>query len=251
MKTIKKTIVLAFLFCLTLNASQAYQKMYRVHQDNVLPSKMMDYEKIAKEFNAACVEHNFPGKWLATTMDDFRYLYVSPIENFADLDQRPFADMAKAMGKDFGAMFDKFDQCYNSHYDYVIVLMEELSYMPDGMSQAQEGQDYRDFYFIHYLPKDSQKMKEGMKAVKEMFASKGSKNHYRVYHTGFGTTDNYYLVAMSSKDAIDSATKTEENKKVLGPDRYETFMKVMNYATKMEEVTGEIRRDLSYSPKTQ
>lgn len=251
MKTIKKTIVLAFLCCLTVNVSQAFQKFYRVHQDNVLPSKLMEYEKIAKEFNEACVKHNFPGAWLCATMDDMRYLYVSPVEKFADLDDRPFAEMAKAMGKDFGDMFDRFDQCYNSHYDYIIVMNEELSYMPDGISQTQEGQDYRDYYFIHYLPKDHAKIKEGMKAVKEMFATKGSKSYYRIYHTGFGTTDNYYMVAMSSKDAIESATKEEENKKVLGPDRWETFMKVMNYATKVEEVTGEIRRDLSYSPKTQ
>ncbi|RED49323.1 hypothetical protein [Seonamhaeicola aphaedonensis] len=248
MKTIKKTIFSAIILCLVINLSSA-QQMYWVHQDNVKPSTFMEYEKIAKEFNAACVEYNFQGKWLTTTMDDFRYLYVSPIENFATLDERPFADMAKAMGEDFGKLFERFDQCYDSHFDYIIVLSNELSYMPDGITQTQEGQDYRDFYFIHYLPKDHQKIKEGMQAVKEMYTSKGSKNHYRVYHSGFGAAENYYMVAMSSKDAIDSATKSEENKKLLGPERYDTFMKVMNYATKVEEVTGEIRRDLSYSPK--
>jgi hypothetical protein len=247
MKTIK-TIFLALIACMVVNLSAA-QKMYLVHQDDVKPSKMMEYEKIAKEFHEACITHNLQTSWLTTTMDDMRYLYVTPMENFAEMDKRPFADMAKAMGDKFSDMFNRFDQCYDSHHDYVIVLNEELSYMPGGISQTQEGQDYRDFYFIHYLPKDGKKIKEGMKAVKDMFAAKGSKSYYRIYHSGFGTQGNYYLVAMSSKDAIDSATKQKANEEVLGPDRYETFMKVMNYATKMEEVTGEIRRDLSYSPK--
>lgn len=248
MKTIKTTLLLAFFLCFTCNALQA-QKMYQVHQDNVKPSMMMEYEKISKDFKAACVEHNLQAQWLTVTMDDFRYLFVTPIENFAELDKEPFADMAKAMGDKFGDLFERFNKCYDSHGDYIILLDEELSYMPEGISQTQEGQDYRDYYFIHYTPQNGKKIKEGMKAVKDMFATKGSKNYYRIYKTGFGSPSSYYLVASSSKDAIDSATKQKANQDVLGPDRYETFNKVMNYASKMEEVTGKIRRDLSYSPK--
>ncbi|MEC3908185.1 hypothetical protein VOI54_14230 [Tamlana sp. 2201CG12-4] len=209
----------------------------------------MEYEKVAKDFHQACVDHNVQAQWLAATMDNMSYLYVTPIENFADLDKRPFADMAKAMGDKFGEMFDRFDKCYDSHGTYVIILDEELTYMPDGFSQTQEGMDYRDYYFIHYVPKNGKKLREGMKAVKEMFAAKGSKSYYRIYRTGFGSMNNYYMVAMSSKDAIDSATKQKANEELLGPERYETFNKVLKYASKMEEVTGEIRRDLSYSPK--
>lgn len=247
MKTIKNTFLVALFLCFACNLSQA-QKMYWVHQDNVRASSIMAYEKVAKEFKAACVEHNFQGQWLATTMDDGRYLFVSPIENFAELDKPLFADMANAMGEKFGAMFDNFDKCYDSHSDYIIILDEELSYMPDGISQTQEGQDYRDFYFIYYAPQNSKKLKEGIKAVKDMYAEKGSKNYYRIYKSGFGCPQNYYMVAMSSKDAIESATKGETNKAVLGPDRYETFSKVMNNALKTEDVTGEIRSDLSYAP---
>jgi len=87
-----------------------------------------------------------------------------------------------------------------------------------------------------------------MKAVKEMFASKGSKSHYRVYRSGYGTMESYYMVAISSKDEIDSATSSKANDELLGPDRYETFNKVMNYVSKFEEYTGTVRPDLGYSP---
>ena len=53
MKTIKKillSILALFLTISFLNAQQAFQ----IHQDNVKPSKAMEYEKIAKEFNEAC-----------------------------------------------------------------------------------------------------------------------------------------------------------------------------------------------------
>ncbi|WP_223552000.1 hypothetical protein [Aestuariivivens sp. NBU2969] len=248
MRTIKITLAIACYMCLTILTAHA-QKFYRVHQDNVKPSMMLEYEKVAKEFNEACKAHNVQTQWLATTMDDFRYLYVSPIENFAALDERPMADIAKAMGDDFGKLFERFDQCYDSHGTYIIVLDEELTYMPEGIKQTQEGLDYRDYYFIHFTPENAKNLKEAMKGVKEMFAAKGSKNYYRIYRTGFGQMDSYYMVAMSSKDAIDSAQKSKANQELLGPDRVEVFGKVLKYASKMEEVTGEIRRDLSYMPK--
>ncbi|WP_242087317.1 hypothetical protein [Aestuariivivens sediminis] len=248
MKTLRNTCILVFAICFAGYIAMA-QKFYRVHQDNVRPSMMLEYEKVAKEFNEACKMHNVQTQWLTTTMDGFKYLYVSPLENFAQMDERPFADMAKAMGDDFGKLFDRFDKCYDSHGDYIIVLDEELTYMPEGISQTQEGQDYRNYYFIHYTPENSKNLKEAMKGVKDMFASKGSKNYYRIYRTAFGAMDNYYLVAMSSKDDIDSAQKSKANQELLGPERFEVFNQVLNNASKMYEVTGEIRRDLSYAPK--
>ena len=248
MKTAKTTLMLVLLLCLTCTISQA-QKMFSVHQDNVKPSMVMEYEKIAKEFNAASVEHNAQAEWFTAVSNDFKYFYISPIENFADLDKRPFADMAKAMGDKFGDMFNRFDKCYDSHGNYIVVHDEELSYMPDGAKEAQEGQNYRKWFFMYYPPKNAKKVREGMKAVKELFTNKGSKSYYRIYRNGFGAMENYYMVSVSAKDEVDGATQAKANEEVLGPDRWETFNKVINYISRMEEYSGEMRPDLSYSPK--
>ncbi len=247
MKTIKSILLLLILCAFSVQLSA--QKMYLVHEDRVKPSKMMDYEKTAKAFHEACLEHQPDGSWLAVSMDDFRYLYVTPMENFAELDENPMADMAKAMGDEFGKLFEGFNGCYDSHGDYIIRLDESLTYMPDGISQTQEGLNYRNFYFIHFTPDNEKALREGMKAVKEMFASKGSKNYYRIYRSGFGVMDSYYMVAMSSEDEVDAANKNKTNKELLGPERYETFQKVFGNASEMYEVTGNIRTDLSYKKK--
>ena len=248
MKTIKNTILLTFILCLTLYTTQA-QKLYQVHHDNVNPSMLGEYERVARNFHEACVSHNLQAEWLTVMMDNFTYLYVTPIENFAELDKRPMADMAKAMGDDFGKMFQDFDKCYDSHGTYMIMLDENLTYMPEGIDQSTDGQDYRNFYYIYFTPQNEKALRDALKEVKQMFSDKGSKNYYRIYRTGFGVMDSYYMVAMSSKDAIDAAQKNKANEDLLGPERYETFNKVLAAASKMEEVTGQIRRDLSYSPK--
>ena len=248
MKRIKSTFLLLLIFCLAFKISQA-QKMYQIHQDNVKPSMFMHYEKIAKEFNEACKMHNPQTTWVTANTNDMKYMYISPLENMADLDKRPFADMAKAMGDKWAKMFEEFDKCYDSHRTYVIHLVENLSYMPEGITMTQEGENYRDWFYIYFTPQNAAKVREGMKAVKDLYTTKKSKAYYRIYRNGFGTSEDYYLVAASSKDEIDSAAKSKANKEVLGPDRWDTFAKVMDYATRVEEYSGEMRPDLSYSPK--
>ncbi|AUP77212.1 hypothetical protein [Flavivirga eckloniae] len=248
MKTIKTAIILTIVLFLTCHVSQA-QKMFSVHQDNVKPSKFIEYEKIAKEFVTATTEHNVQDEWFAAMSNDFKYFYITPIENFAELDKKPFADMAKTMGDKFLDMFTRLNKCLDSHGTYIVLSDDDLSYMPDGASEAIKGENYRKWFYMYYTPENAKKVKEGMKAVKELFKSKGSTNYYRVYKNGYGSLENYYLVSVSAKDEIDGATQAKANQEVLGPDRMETFSKVLNHISRMEEYSGEMRPDLSYSAK--
>ncbi|MFD0988603.1 hypothetical protein ACFQ1R_00720 [Mariniflexile jejuense] len=248
MKTLKTSLVIALLFCFTTNSILA-QMAYQIHQDNVKPSMVMQYEKVAKDFTEACKQHKPQTSWVTARTNDLKYLYITPIKNMADLDKTPFSDMAKTMGDTWSKFFEDFDKCYDSHSSYIIHLVEDLTYMPEGVTITQDGQNYRNWYYIYFTPQNAAKVREGMKAIKELYKTKGSKEYYRIYRNGFGTTENFYLVAVSSKDEIDSATRSKKNEDVLGPDRWETFSKVMNYATRFEEYAGEMRPDLSYSPK--
>ncbi|MDO7173599.1 hypothetical protein [Mariniflexile sp. AS56] len=248
MKTIKSSLLLVLLLCMSVSFSNAQQK-YLIHQDNVKPSKLMAYEKIAKEFNEACVTHNVQTSWATATTNDLKYIYITPIDNFADIDKRPFTDMAKKMGDKFSEMFKKFDSCYDTHNDYIITLVEDLTYMPNGITTTQEGQNYRKWFYIYFTPQNAEKVREGMKAVKDLYISKKSKEDYRIYRSGFGCPENFYLVTVSAKDEIDGATKSKANEAILGPDRWETFNKVLSYASRFEEYSGEMRPDLAYSPK--
>ena len=171
------------------------------------------------------------------------------MENFAELDKDVFADMAKAMGDEWGNIFKNFNTCYDKHGDYVLVLDENLTYMPEGVTQTPEGENYRKFYFLYYKPENQGKLREAMKNVKDLFASKGSKEYYRVYRSGFGVTDSYYMVAVSSKDEADSAIRGKANDELLGEGADEVFGNLMNTASRFEEISAWMRPDLFYSPK--
>ena len=247
MKTLKTTLLLALIACFTINFSQAQQR-YQVHQDNVRPSSIAEYEKIAKEFVEACQKHNPQTSWVTASTSDLRYLYITPMENFAELDDNVFSDMATAMGDDFGNMFSRFDKCYDSHSDYIVTLSESLTYMPEGASQAQEGENHRKWYYIYYTPENGKEVYDAMKGIKDMFAEKGSKEYYRVYRSGFGSSENYLVVSISSKDEVDAATRSKANNELLGESAGEIFGKLMGSIERMEEYSGNMRPDLAYKP---
>lgn len=247
MKTLKKTFFLALTLCLSLNFIYAQQAFF-INQDNVKPSKAAEYEKAVKAFNEASAKHNVKSNWMAAMRNDFTYYYIVPIENMADLDKKPFADMKEAMGDEWKTMFANLDKCLSSYGSFIMYSVDELSYKaPEGTDTSD--QNYRKWFLMYYAPKNAKKVKEGMKAVKEMFEAKGSKEYYNVYQSGLGNMESHYLVSVPSKDEVDGAQLAKENQEVLGPDRYETFNKVIKYLTRMEEFSGFMRPDLSYSPK--
>ncbi|WP_420602207.1 hypothetical protein [Flagellimonas sp.] len=242
------------LITLTLTCSVFAQEKttqaFWVHEDQVKPSMLMEYEKAAKELVDNCKKHDIKTLgWLASQTDDFRYLFVSPISSMADISYDGFKPLREKMGADaFDKMFSDMDKCYSSHGDYVLILDHDLSYMPDGMTQTPEGQDYRRFFFLHTTPGDLNDLTAAIKDVKKMYEEKGSKSHYRIYRSGFGNVGNYFMVAVASKDGISYETQGAANDKLLGPEAQEVFGKAMKYVTKMEEVSGRIRPDLTYSP---
>lgn len=231
--------------------SQEAPKMFWVHEDQVKPSMAMEYEKITKELVENCKKHNIQTLgWITTATNDFRYMFVSPINSMADITYDGFKPLQEAMGDEaFGKMFSDMDKCYTSHGDYILHLNEELTYMPEGFTQTPDGQDYRKFYYVRTTPEHNGKLKEKMKAIKQFYADKGAKVHYRVYQSGFGTMGNYYLVAIAAKDAVSYETMGDENDAILGEERHEMFGNMMQYVTSIDEVTGMMRPDLAYSPQ--
>ncbi|WP_353780033.1 hypothetical protein [Winogradskyella sp. 3972H.M.0a.05] len=252
MKTTKMRMLLLLACILMTNLGFAQDKepptMFVVHTDYVNFNKMMQYEEAAKALKENCEKHDIQDvDWLTVSIEDGRYVYVSAIENMAELDNNPMASLFEKMGQEeAGALFNKMDECYDSHGNTIVHYMPELSYNPEGYST--EGKNYREYHFLYYSPKDSKAMNEGMKAVKDMFAAKGVKNGYNVYHSGFGEKDSYYMVSIAGKDDIAVAQGGKENDEILGDERQATFYKVISLTTKYDQVNGRLRPDLSYTP---
>ncbi|MDX1314916.1 MAG: hypothetical protein R3356_05390 [Eudoraea sp.] len=247
-----KTLFLSLLFMVPvlLLAQDNSPMAYWVHEDVVKPGMASEYEEVSKELISNMKTHNIQGNgWIVTNTADGRYLYVGGIESMADLGKTPFPELAEKMGADkMGALFARMDKCYDTEHDYVIYLDEELSYMPGGITQTPEGQNYRRFHYLHYTPSNRAVVREKMKAIKDIFVAKGSKVDYRVYRSGFGNRGEFYMVAIAAKDPVDYAQSGMENQKLLGEEGQKAMGGLWENLLNYEEFAAQMRPDMAYSP---
>jgi Fe-S cluster assembly scaffold protein SufB len=221
-----------------------------VHEDVVKPSKVVDYESICKELTDNMKKHNIQEiSTIVTNTEDDRYLWVSPIANMAAIDKPIFTTLREKMGKEtFSNMFNRMDECYDVEQDYVIHLDKSLSYMPEGITQTPEGEDYRKFFYFHITPSNRAMVKKTMEAITNLFSSKGSKFYYRVYKSGFGTRGEFYMVAAAAKNPTDYSEKVAANNELLGDEWPKLYGELRSHLLKYEVFSGRMRPDMAYSP---
>lgn len=253
MRTQKFNYLLALLLTLPMCLLQAQDnknQAFYVHEDQVRPSMMEEYETVSKDFAEACKTHKLADvNWNIATTTTGRYLSISPIDNMAALDNNVFTPLREKMGDEaFGNIFKRFNKCYDVHRDYIVYLNEELTYMPEGISLTQEGQNFRKWHRLYVTPENIQNLKGKLKELKALFEKKGSKEYYRIYHSGFGTESDYYVAVLSAKDAEDYARKSKENEALLGQEGEKLFGEMFKYVLRYEVEEGEMRPDLAYSP---
>ncbi len=250
LKTKLVTALLTLLMSVSLLAQEKKTKAYWVHEDVVKPSMVASYEKVCKDLTSNLKKHSIQGvSMIVTNTVDHRYLWVSPIESMADINYTAFSTLSEKMGASaMGALFDEMDKSYDKEHDYVIHLDEELSYMPGGITQTPDGQDYRKFHYFHYTPANEDQVREKAMAIKKIFENKGSKVHYRTYKSGFGNRGAFYMVAIAAKDAMDYASKIAENNQLLGEEWAKIYGDFQASLLEYEMIEGQMRPDMAYSP---
>ena len=235
------------LFAQSSNANQAFW----VHEDQVKPSMIKEYEAVTKDFIAQCKKHDLKDSdWSTASIDDGTYLSISPINNMADFDKNTMAPLAEKMGEEeFTKIFSRFNKCYDSHRDYVVHLISDMSYMPGGLTTNTLGEDYRKWHFFHVTPENVANLRTKMQEIKSLYEKKDAKQHFRVYRNGFGNPGDYYLVVISAKDAQSYAKTSEETDILLGEEGEKLFDEMLKYVHKYESKTGRMRPDLAYVSK--
>ncbi|HPG11248.1 MAG TPA: hypothetical protein PLU37_06940 [Chitinophagaceae bacterium] len=225
--------------------------LFGVHEDVVYPAKFQDYEKVINELVENVNKYKVKElKWITTNTNDFRYLYVYPVANMAEMDNDNFKILADKMGADkLGDLFERMDKCYAEHFNYMLMLDKKLTYMPGGITQTPAGQNYRRFYYVYFTPSEAGKLEESLMAVKDLYTKKGSKQEYRVYRSGFGAPGDFYMIAVADKDGLSYETNDAANNKLIGNDAEGIFLEMMKHVRKFQEVTGRMRPDLEPSVK--
>ena len=253
MKLLKLSLIISlFLTAPFFMQSQGDNNVqaFLIHEDRVKPGMTEQYEQVSKDLVAACKEYNIQDtQWLTLALNDNSYVYITPMKNFAEIDKNAFATLNEKMGADkVGELFDRFNPMYDEHGDYVLYLHKDLSYMPGGVSQTVEGQNYRTLYYNYVTPENEKNFEGAMKNLKKTFEKHNSKLNYRIYKTGFGVMGTYYMVAIAGVNELESVKLGDENWTLMKDDFGPLLKELSKYTWKTDEKRGWMRDDLGYMP---
>ncbi len=241
-----------FFLALSMYAQEGNNQSFWIHEDQVKPAMMSEYMETSRNLVDACKKNNVKNiQWSVASMDDGTFLAITPIKDLADIQNMNFNDLREKVGDEtFTKMFENFNKCYDNHGDYVTTLLPSLSYMPDGLSTTTPGKEYRVWHRMDVTPANMQKVQSKMKELKDLFASKNSKMHYRIYRSGFGNVGDYFVAVVSAKDAMDYDRMSAENDQLMGEEGQKLFDEMFDYVDAYSVKRGSMRPDLSYQPST-
>ncbi len=247
---------LAICFCLGVGVAHAQDapksQLLAIHEDNVYPSKVEEYENAAKSLADAIKANKAPISYTAAFVDDYTYLYFTPVDDYGAIDKMngDWSQLQEKMGKGpFDGLMKSFDGCYPTHRNYMVRLRPDLSYNPTFGAQVSDGLNFRhwDYYYIHTG------MEDEAEAIAKEWVALNEKikwpEGYRLYVNAYGAEGPLFIVTSSAKSASDFYTRNEEWMKKTGEAGQELMKRTMKVVRKFESKDGMIRPDLSSSPK--
>ncbi len=255
MKTNKISGLFLFLLLMSLMGIQAQEEqdmqMFLVHEDKTKPAMVKKHETIDKELIGAMKKNEIGDfSWITLVTEDSRYLYISPIENMAALDKDPFSSLSQKIGqRETNRIFDKYQDTYDEHGDYILILDKKLSYQPGGINTTPVGKNYRHITVYHFTPENAGKAEELAKKFLDLYTKNKSTLDYRVYRSGFGLMGSSFWVATAAESPEDFERRREDNRELLGQEGESLFNQLSQTVSRIEIIRGYIRPDLGYQPK--
>lgn len=250
MKTIKNFVaicLIAVVMPFNAFAQGDNDQMFAVYTYEIMPEKVKAEEAFVKEMKATLKKHGVEGPtWSTAVTNTNTFMYIMPLENMADLDNNPWQELSEKMGeKEWKKLIDKADGHESSSSSSVLVLDAELSYMPDGLDPTTEGKDFRAWNMFHIKPGKYDEAKDLAKKIKEVYASKNSKFHYRIYHNRFGGDGNTLVVVSSHKNMGDYYQSASTARALVEKDTESLYDEFLTCVAKQDRMYGNMRPDLS------
>lgn len=242
------------LSALTILAQAEEQKgqLWFVDQYVVKPSMVGEFEAGVKEWIAQCTRHNYPYRWNAQSSEDFLYLFFTPVDNFADIDNMDKADaeLAKKIGEEqMQALMKRFEGTYDYYRHYMARSLPELSYTPESPRLKPEEGTFvnTDFYYIQ--PGKEKEFEEVNKEWVALVESKNISDGYSLAVRVMGNELPVYIGNSSGKNAADLFSQGEKNWELMKDEGEALWEKTMALCRKFESRNSWRRPDLSYIPK--
>lgn len=252
----KKSILTLLGLCLilvafqstTVNAQADEDILMMVSIDKVEMSKIAEYEKAVKNFNAKHQEAKVKSVgWWGNSQENATYVYAVPIDDMASLDNAYWAESAKKLGDaTLKNLFKDMNQYVESTQLLIYNMEAELSYM--NPNTPYNGSDYRETTYYQFKAGSAEEVEELAKGYKKLYTDNALSGSFQVYRNLFGNQDEWVVLDFA-KSAKEMAENNAANNKKLGTKGQELQKKMLSLLVSTNVVTGRFRPDLTYFPE--
>ncbi len=242
------------LCALTTLAQTEEQKdqLLFVNEITVKPSMVKEFEACLKEFVALRTQHKHPYSHMAYSLNDFHYILVFPLENYADITSWDKArnELGEKMEKEqWQALVKRRVNSYEYYLSSMVYLVPELSYTPEN-PRLKSGEGNFIFWDIYYLyPGKEKEFEEILKKWMSLCKSKKITEGYNILQGDIGTDNPVYAFSIIAKDAADFYTHNAKMWEMLGEEGEKLYEKMLPFVRKNEVRQGWLRPSLSYKPE--
>jgi hypothetical protein len=229
-------------------------ELYSLHEEVVQPSMMARYEAATKDLIAALAAKNvvassFNFRTAMTT--DFHYIYLTPINSFADLDTMMHAWMTvgDTIGRDKWSDIEKRNEAAMTSYNDIVVMRRpDLSYSPANPRVPMDQARWTRLQFYYLMPGHEGDAEAVARDYAALFKAKNISDSYSIYFGVMGEDLPLLVAALPAKSAADFAANDDRINATLGADVLALQARAMAITRRFETRDLILRPDLSYPP---
>jgi hypothetical protein len=243
-------VLLLGIFVGPAPAQEKKSQMYLVEEILVKPSVDAAFMDLEKEAIALCQKLKWPYPWTCYAADDYRYFFLTPVANLAEVDSyyKAAAEFFAKSGADFKPLMDRFSELVEYDRYFILTYSPEFSLIPEK-PRFKPGET--DFFFFDIWYIKPGKEAESEKLNKEFMAlvrARGVQDTWYCFVGGLGTEQPVYYMA-GPDTLVDFFKHNAEMWKLLGKEAGELQKKMLALCRRRESAMVWYTPELSYTPQ--
>ena len=211
------------------------------------------YESTSKQWVEMMTEGGLDLPYVrASQQDDAHYLYLIPINSYADIDkfQGIFGSAIEKAGKDKWAKFlVENESTIVTHKDFVVRWSAEYSYVPQKPRLTRDESPFIHWMYFHYKLENRKEVMEVLKEWKKLYESKNISNGYSIWLVEMGLDNDMIVLTEYFKDGADFYSAQKEDNALMEAEATALWNKMAPLLVDVKNKYGNRRPDLSYIKK--
>ncbi len=231
--------------------AQSKDQIYLVQIYNVPLSKSAQYES-AMEATVAAMHSAKVGdaEWYGSKMDDGRYIYGVPVDNYATLDGNYWKESLEKIGLDnFQKLTDNINSNITEQESAIYIHNAENSYAPEGANINYDG-SYRRWTFYQFKHNHQAEVMQLAAELKNANTKHNYPIKYDIYIGGIGTVNGSIVVLHTANSEAEYVRKMEKFSENFPEELMPLHKSVQELTVDIDTVTGRgIEKISFYSPE--